>query len=257
MEITNEFQYVNREFTNRFKSIGENRTLKRPHLNKLGEELILNGSFYQPIIVNKRTNNIIDGNHRIQIFKELIDKNSLPINSKIAVKYIDIEELIEKKTMVTLNTSQVSWSLDDYIVSHSIKNPEYRKLIDWTKSHSLSFNGKKPKYRYAAAILKGVSCGGLLKNGDFYISNDDCKNGEEIHNELVQIISVLNKPISGNFIESLALSWYKVRDLHQFKEWLKELKAKKNIIDKKSFSNKKDWDFIFSIVSTAINVKNK
>jgi hypothetical protein len=261
METTkNQYLDVSREFTNRFKSTTENRHVNHSHVSRLKEQMITSFKNFPPVNVNKRTNNIIDGQHRLAAFQKLIDDGLLSIETKLPIMYTDMSEEDERLAIINANCNSKNWSLDDFMKSYAVDNIEYKKLEEWAKTHDLCFdgrNGKKAKFRYAAAILKSQNCSKMLKDGSFYISNDDYKNGEEIHSELVEIIDVLGKPVNGNFIESIALSWSDVRNLHSFKEWLRELKIKKPSINKKPFSNKKDWDFIFSIVSTAINIKNK
>jgi hypothetical protein len=129
-------------------------------------------------------------------------------------------------------------------------------LDEWCSEHSLTLDGNKRKYRYGASILKGRACSKELKDGSFNITEDDLTNGELIHSELIEIIDVLGKPVKGNYIEYMAVSWCQVRALHTFKEWLKEIKTKKNTLVKKPFSNKKDWDQIFSSLHRAIDIKN-
>lgn len=250
-----EYVDVSREFTSRFKRTQENRLLKPLNIKVLKEQMKTSLKNFPPVHINKLTNNIIDGQHRIEAFQQLIDEGGLPIDTKLSVMYTDIPEEKEKEAIINANKHKTSWSLEDYIRSHR-DNPEYKKLEEWSKNHSLCFDGKKTKVRYAGAILKRQNCTNMLKEGSFFISNEDLIKGEEIHDELVKILAILKKDIKGNFIESIALSWHDIRKLHSFKEWLTALKRKRPTIDKKNYSSKKDWDSIFSTVSTSINLKN-
>lgn len=253
----NEFVYVSREFTNRFKSTTENRMVNHGHLSRLKQQMEISLHTFPPVTINKQTNHIIDGQHRISAFQKLVDEGKLTINAKLPVMYANMTEEDEQEAIINANTNSKNWSLDDFMLAYSHENAEYKKLESWAKAHTLCFDGKKTKYRYAAAILKQQNCAKLLKDGSFSISNDDLKNGEKIHGELVELLAALKKPTNGNYIEGLTLAWSSVRSLHPFKEWLKEVRNKKNAINKKPFANKKDWGDIFSLVSTAINVKNR
>ena len=255
--IGNEYLNATREFTNRFKSTKENRQINHGHVSKIKEMMILHFKNFPPISVNKRTHHIVDGQHRLEAYQKLVDSGEFSSETTIPVMYCDIPEDEEHIAIIDANTTSKNWSLDDFMVSYAVENPEYKKLDVWAKSHSLCHDGKKSKFRYAAAILKGENSVKTLKSGKFCITNEDYKNVEAIHSELIEILEVLNKPDNGSFIESIALSWSKVRTLHPFKTWLKELKAKKYTLAKKPFSNKKDWDNIFSTISTAINIKTK
>ena len=105
--------------------------------------------------------------------------------------------------------------------------------------------------------MKGVACSKQLKEGSFLLTLDDLKRGELVHSELIEIIDTLGKPCKGNYIEYMAVSWCQVRNLHLFKDWLKELRSKKGSLTKKPFSNKQDWDNIFSILHRAIDIKGE
>jgi ParB-like chromosome segregation protein Spo0J len=258
-KISKEYVEVSMEFTKRFSSTSENRQRNHGHVSKLKEQMKHSLKNFPPININKLTNHIIDGQHRLEAFQNLVKSGELPIDSTISVMYSNMPEEEEREAVINANTNSKNWSLDDFMKSFAEVNAEYKKLENWGRNHSLCYDerSRKIKFRYAAAILKRQNCTKILKNGEFFISKEDEIKGEEMHSELVEILAVLKKRENGAFIESIVLSWTDVRTLHPFKEWLKELKLKKATIDKKPFSNKKDWDLIFSIVSTAINIKNK
>ena len=119
--------------------------------------------------------------------------------------YTNIPENQEREAIILANTNSKNWSLDDFIKSYTIDNAEYKKLDEFAKSHQLCFSGNKSKFRYAAAILKGQNCSKTLRDGSFFITSEDIVNGEEVHNQLVEILGVLKFPDNGNFIESIAL----------------------------------------------------
>jgi hypothetical protein len=254
-KTSNEYLDVTREFTNRFKSTSENRLINHSHVAKIKEQMKNSLSNFPPININRQTNNIIDGQHRLKAFQKLIDEGTLPIDAKLAVMYSNMAEEVEREAIINANTNSKNWSLDDYMSSYAFDNIEYRKLDEWAQTHTLCFDGKKTKFRYAAAMLKRQNCTKQLKDGTFNILPDDYIKGEEIHDELIEILSILEKPLNGNFIESITLAWANIRQLHTFKDWLRELKLKKVIINKKPFANKKDWDIIFSMLSTSITLK--
>lgn len=253
----NEYVDVSIEFAKRFKSTTENRMVNHGHVNRLKEQMRTALANFPPVNINKRTNNIIDGQHRISAFRLLLNEGELPTDTKLSVMYTDMTEEDERLAIINANCNSKNWSLDDFMKSYAVVNLEYKKLEEWAKNHSLCFDGKKAKFRYAAAILKRQNCTKMLKDGSFLISTEDFKIGEQIHSELIEVLGVLGKNEKGAYIESVVLSWSDVRELHSFKEWLKELRLKKLSINKKPYSNKKDWDSIFSIVSTAINIKSK
>jgi hypothetical protein len=250
------FFKASREFTERFNSNNENRVINHGHVNRIKEQMKQHLDVFPPITINEVTNNIIDGQHRLKAFQKLVDEGDISKDSQISVMYVNIPISEEKESIINANTNSKNWSLDDYIASYSKCNSEYKKLNEWCQSHTLCTDGKKSKFRYGAAMLKGVACAASLKDGSFFLTEEDIERGEKIHTELVEIVGVLGKPIKGNYFEYMAVSWNQVREWHSFKEWLKEFKLKKNAINKKPFANKKDWDNIFADIHRAINLKN-
>lgn len=253
----NNIQLVSRIETNEFNSNSENRVINRGHVNRIKEQMKTSLNRFPAITINEVTKNIVDGQHRLKAFQKLVDEGELPSDSKLLVMFINIPTEEEKEAIIDANTNSKTWSLDDFIASYAKNNSDYKKLDEWCSNHALTIDGNKRKYRYGAAILKGCACSKQLRDGSFQITYEDLKNGETIHSELIEIIDILGKPNKGNFIEYMSVSWCQVRNLHPFKEWLKELKTKKNSLVKKPFSNKQDWDNIFSILHRAIDIKSE
>ncbi len=248
---------VSRKETIMFNSNSQNRVINHGHVSKIKEQMRMSLDRMPPITINDITQNVIDGQHRLKAFQKLIDDGELPANSTIDVKFVSIPEDEEKEAIINANTNSKNWSLDDYIASYAKTNSDYKLLDEWCSNRALTIDGNKKKYRYGAAILKGVACSKQLKDGTFHLTLDDFSRGEIVHTELLEIIDVLGKPVKGNYIEYMSVSWCQVRHLHPFKEWLKELKTKKGTLTKKPFSNKQDWDNIFSILHRAIDVKSE
>lgn len=249
------FYEVNREQTKEFSYKDDNRQINHGHLRKIKDQMKESFGVMPPITINEQTKRVIDGQHRLQAFRDLVDSGELPKDATLSVMYISIDEDKEREAIVNANTVSKNWSLDDYVASYSKSNEVYKKLDEWCSTHTLCVDGNKKKYRYAAAMLKGVACSKSLKDGSFTITDDDFERGEIIHTELLEIIGVLDKPLKGSFYEYMAVAWSQVRHFHPFKEWLKELKIKKSTLSKKPFSNKEDWDNIFGLLHRAIDIK--
>jgi len=257
MENVTNIKKVSREETKEFNLNHENRVINHGHVNKIKEEMKTSLEVMPAITVNHITKNIVDGQHRLKAFQSLVDNNELPLDSRLLVMFVNILPENEKQAIIDANTNSKNWSLDDYIASYAKVNSNYKQLDEWCSNHALTIDGNKRKYRYGAAILKSAACTKQLKDGSFNITLEDLKSGEIVHSELIEIIDILGKPNKGNHIEYMAVSWSQVRHLHPFKEWLKELKTKKGTLTKKPFSNKQDWDNIFSILHRAIDIKSE
>lgn len=253
----NNFKLVSRDETIEFNSNSENRVINHGHVNKIKEQMKTSLNIMPPITVNDITKNIIDGQHRLKAFQKLVDDGELPLDSRLPVMFVNISTDFEKEAIINANTNSKNWSLDDYIASYAKSNSIYKQLDEWCGNHALTVDGNKKKYRYGASILKGAACSKQLKDGSFELTLDDIRRGELVHSELIEIIDTLGKPCKGNYIEYMAVSWCQVRNLHLFKDWLKELRSKRGSLTKKPFSNKQDWDNIFSILHRAIDIKGE
>lgn len=253
----NNFVLVSRHETSEFNSNSQNRVINHGHVNRIKEQMRTSFNVMPAITINTTTKNVIDGQHRLRAFQKLVDDGELSIESKLPVMYVTISPSDEKVAIINANTNSKNWSLDDYIKSYSKSISYYKQLDEWCGNHALTVDGNKKKYRYGASILTGVACSKQLKDGSFTLTLKDFERGEDVHSELLEIIEVLGKPSKGNYIEYMAVSWCQVRGLHPFREWLKELKTKKGTLVKKPFSNKQDWDNIFSILLRAISLKSE
>ena len=88
----------------KFKMILENRNIDRSHINKIKDSISEFGYVASnPILVNQNYE-IVDGQHRYVALKEM----GLPI-------YYIMEEGLPSRALISLNTSQKSWTLENYI----------------------------------------------------------------------------------------------------------------------------------------------
>jgi len=112
----------------KFKLLDENRELKPLNLSNLrGSIQRVDLSDYFPILVTKNFE-IIDGQHRFTIWKEL----GMPIKYKV-MKASNMEIIAD------INTAQASWNIGDLIKHHAaLGNTNYALLQDDMKKHKLS-----------------------------------------------------------------------------------------------------------------------
>lgn len=253
----NTIQKLNREELKQFQNNSENRMINHGHKQRIKKQMLESLDYFPPISVNSLTKHIIDGQHRFKAFVELYDEGLLPLDSKLEVKYLEIPIEKEKEAIVNANINSKNWSLEDYINSYAVKIPDYSLLKNWCNRHMLCNDGKREKFRYGSAMLKGKGCSKELKDGTFTLTQEELDYGEIVHNELVDILEILNKKTNNPFMEYLAISWCEVRHLHPYNVWRKELKQKKNVIMKKPSENKKEWNDIFGFVLRGIEIKAK
>lgn len=258
------FDLVSYEDTLKFGKNQENRVESQSHLSKIKRQCETSFSTMPPITVNVITNHIIDGQHRLKAYQELVDKGVFSKKEKMKVMFVQIPENEEKQAIIDANTNSKNWSLDDYILSYSKAGIEsYMKLHEWCLKHTLAsdegFAGKegKAKFRYGAAIITGRRCSSELKSGDFTFTEEELKRAEEVHAEMLEIVQLFGIKGKGAWIESLACSWVGVRNQHTFKVWFRELKKKKRSFLKLPKDNSKEWDTIFGQAHLAIDKKGE
>lgn len=234
------------------------RVVNNAHKSELRKQIASSLPLIPPITVNIVTGHIIDGKHRWEAFQECVKKGIIDANSTIDVKYVKIDnEDDERRAIIDANTHSKNWGIDDYLHSYTESgNIYYKKLEEWCKGHVLATGVKgRPNLRYGAAMIKGKGCCSELKMGKFTFTEEELARADEIHGELLEITGIFPDLKSGAWIESAAIAWHSVRDLHPFKVWLKELKAKKTKLSDMAKQSKNDWMNIFSTIHIAIDTK--
>lgn len=250
------FSFVNYEQSLSFGTNQENRAYNHAHLEKIKKQMLKSFETMPPITVNVLTGHIVDGQHRHKGYQDLHKNKMIPEDAKLKVMYVEIPVEEEKQEIIDANTNSKNWSLDDYIASYAKAGiSSYVKLDAWCKSHPLSNEKGKSKFRYAAAMITGKRCAADLKNGTFTFTDIEFKRADEIHAELLEIVTLFDLNNKGAWIESLAISWMDVRDHHSFNTWMKELGNKKKQFSRLPKENSKDWDNIFAQAHLAIDKK--
>lgn len=251
------FDFISYEETKKLQFHNQNRVINRLHLDKIKKQHLEEGlGCMPPIIVNITTNDVIDGQHRTIAYQELIEEGKMSVDTKIQIQYVVMEEENELDTIVQVNKNQKGWTLENYIDSEIAGgNMNYIKLGEWCKTHILSNCDGKPKYRYGGAILLGKGCQQRLQDRAFLFDDEAAKKAETIHSEMIEILKVLEFPMKGCWIESMAIAWHGVRDLHDFKSWVRGLKKQKRELCKYPHESKGEWNGIFSKVHLELDKK--
>jgi hypothetical protein len=151
-----------------FKPIDGNRNKNILHINRLKKSM--NDHYlFTVIIVNERYE-IIDGQHRFEVIKEL----NLPLH------YITCQGYGLNEVHI-LNQNSKTWNADDYLTGYcNLENPDY-----------ITYKEFKEKYQFGhnecMAMLTGINVGGgdlfnMFKNGLFKITdhNEACKQADKI-----------------------------------------------------------------------------
>lgn len=213
-----------------------------------------------PVVVNPRTNYIMDGQNRIEAFKKAYEKGDIDDKARILVGFWEVEPGAAENTLIIdLNTKTKNWSMDDYINSYAQDIPCYAGLVEFCQTHSLchvtTSKGERNKPRYAAAIITGKGCQSKLKAGTFSFTEEQFKAADTIHKELLEIRKKLNMPLTGDEIEYMATEWHIQRNFISIAD-IKSLTYIPMDVREKKVYNRKDWAFVFSRLKDVIAKKS-
>lgn len=200
------------------RQVVENKKLER-ELLEIGQR--------SPIIVNKKLQ-VIDGQHRLMYLK----KHGKPVN------YI-IDADADFKTVISMNTSAVNWSLRDYIDAYAYEgDPEFVKLHKFIEKNTLLSD--KMIVTAGASRRDGTASKVIsrLREGEYVFSNE--KQLVDFCNFYETLLSKTNLP-NKPFLQSTLWTLFttsvfdKTRMINQLKKYnLKnediEGYSKKNIL---------------------------
>lgn len=126
-----------------FGKIRGNRPLLEPHVVSLEESILENNLLYANPIIVSENNEIIDGQHRLEVAK----RNNLEIY------YITVDEDEALRLVRKLNTRQRGWSLMNFIDSNiELGNNDYQILKDFAEKYEIPLT-------VSADLLQGKSAG--------------------------------------------------------------------------------------------------
>lgn len=227
----------------------KNRLINRSHCNKLKKKMNESLSVLPPFTYNVVTCHIIDGQHRVTAFLEAVEKGIIPPTSTIDAKFVEIPEDKEMEAIMEANINSKNWKLDDFVNKYSkeVDNDSFKKLVSFADENELCKENGKPKYRITSAILTGRSCQKDLKNGTLEITDEQIELGKAVHNELLTMLNIMEKPKKGSWIESMAIAWNATREHVDFKNLKKKLKTK--TIKAMPYNNQDHWLNIFGAAS--------
>lgn len=274
--VSQVFVKVNYDQAKEFGRNQRNRKVQPTHVNDFYQWICENGvrsdgTCYgpYPIHINKQTNHILDGQHKLEAYLKAIENGKIPENTPICVAYENMTEDDEIVRIIELNMNSKNWSLDDYVECEEDYNDNYRRLTAFAKTHDLCYSytktGKKSlKYRYSAAILTGKGCAKALKSRTIEITKEDLERGEKVHDELVAIRKDLCRrrgvPYSSetnNDLEAMVIQWYEYRDYITIDEFIKYKYIPANLLNKDK-RRQEDWKNLFNeIVSAKVMKKDE
>lgn len=267
------FKVVTYKELKEFTRNNSNRAIKSQHVKefcdiaknwdgslKYGNNLVFG---VQPIIINKVTGHILDGQHRCYGYFMAVENGYIPEDAPVLIAFEEIEnEAEEKARIIDLNCKHLNWGAEDYYDAYAETNEHYARLKIFAEKEKnvLCYKMlKKPKknkegkdvykaanYRYAAAILKGKNCNSMLKGEEFTVTDEEIVRGYVIHDELLAIRQKLALS-SDSGIEGMAIEWIKNRDKINLDAFLKKSYISTDIT-KAEKKNAKNWRTVFGLM---------
>ena len=257
------FEYEElKSLTDDKKKVIGNRMINEGHIKLFTSYSAPQLSRMPALTVNIRTGRLIDGQHRVRAIVKMIEQGILPKDYRYDVMLIDVPEEEERTEVINANIHSKGWTQLDYITFYmqdagdEVAN-NYKMLDAWCRNHPLTApksEVRSPKYRYASAMMKGISCSTVLKTGDFKVTLEELREATEIHNELYDILSLMDRVSTGTWLEYMALAWFNARrdtDFNKFKKTLKTTSIL-NYVKGKPSNTRRDWDDIFAYVKMRI-----
>jgi hypothetical protein len=160
-----------------FKKHESNRAIDETNLKKLRNSVQSRNLLeYRPILVDVNFR-IIDGQHRLEIAKEL----QLPI-------YYQVQEDLKDEDIILLNANQKNWGFDDYLNFFMNKGYEhYIRLNQYCLKHKLT-----PTLAMITLKSKDSRKNDLFKRGKFVFVEDNVFQGEIIIEKIKSIIDYID-----------------------------------------------------------------
>jgi hypothetical protein len=238
-----------------------NRKIDDAHKCRIKKQIRESPLTIPPIRVNVITNNIIDGHHRVEAFKELQREGMLGEKTTLPVMFVTLSCQEEMNSIISASANSKNWGTRDYVDVFSKVNPNYQTLLIWGKTHEICQSKRSGiNYRMVCAFIKGKN-GHILKKNDLKITDSEIKYADMLHDEIIELCHALGEnPIDGktgtlrgsHHIADMVLSWRVIRNQRPFTEWKKSARALRTTISNMPKNNIAHWNIIFDRINRHI-----
>lgn len=150
------------------------------------EEAMRRNEPIEPVMVDKNTGLIINGQHRYTAACNIWKRGEY-YELLIVVQHYENPLL----SAILCNSKSKRWNTDNYVDAYIIDGREsYKLLKDFVNSHSLFSAAAFGTINYigAAQMLTGLPCRGIIPKGNLFISEEQIVKGEETYNQIKQMI---------------------------------------------------------------------
>ncbi len=177
--------------------------------------------FLAPVIVDKRTKTIVDGQHRYFAAMELW-RQSIPYH--LSVCYYDFSNPL--LAAIHFNNTSKRWTQENYVQAWIAEGYEqYQLLKDFVH------NCERLNYKTALEVIYGKSCLKVISSGTLKLTLEKVKEAKMYYNEIRLMSEATNCDIF--FHTGVPTAWMKCRknilsdgDKKFWDRWLKALKSK-------------------------------
>lgn len=224
MNLSKIFKLVSAPEAAKFKYNPANRILNKRHVDdfydsircdydmlvKYDVPVVFDGV---PIYVNPKTMNVLDGQHRLTAFLRAVTGGMIPPNSCIVVMFLECDPDAEILKIQQFNTKAKNWVTGDFVRACMTAGLDsYKKLYDFTSSHSICWNKNTLLYSYAHLFLKGTLGDISIREGQFFVTDEEIALGHTIHEEIVKLREILGITTKNNQLQRMIIVWRRRRD---------------------------------------------
>lgn len=262
-----------------FLKLNANRDINKTNVKDKEIEFLKHGCFLNEITINIDNNHILDGQHRIQAYLNLIEKNQIPSTTLLDVKYIKLYDISEIDYCKDINSSAKIWKAEDFVNRNKESGiyinlyPKLEKLFQ--SAPALEYEPKKnlicklgskrqKAYRRLLILLKYhkgdkfniKSIRKEFDDGTLIITDNDIQRAQTLITELTTILNTIG---CGNpsGLEDIARCWINRREDYSFQEWIYAFKKKYETIRTLPKNKKSEWDIIFNEADLYLRKKNE
>jgi hypothetical protein len=216
--MTNAFVVVNEKFN----FVEGNREVNDEcHIRKIMNAM-MNGEFVPPIIVDRTTRIVTEGQHR---YVSAVNLWKMGIPYELGVIFSDFENpLLEA---IKYNNNSKAWKTSTFINAYiADKRESYILLKRFCETHELLGTKNKFKYSTAITLLTHSHDSEMVKNGTLVVTQEQCAQAEIVYQEMSilfkHIPAITQKTILSAWINSRATILQKVN----FNVYIKMLEQK-------------------------------
>ena len=175
--------------------------------------------FLAPIIVDKKTLMIVDGQHRYFAAMELW-KESIPY--ALAVCYYEFRNPL--LAAIHFNNTSKRWTQENYVQAWIADGKkQYVLLKEFVHAHP------ELNYKSALEFIYGKSCNSVISGGTLKLTEKGVEEATKLFNEVKLMAEATNCELF--FRNGIPTAWIKVRknivsDENSWKKWIKALASK-------------------------------